>query len=114
MLDGTMILMEKNIMALSPQNKYKLEKTIRRLISEFAGVPYIGNIEVSYSDNIYTVRLLGSKEASPITLGFIGEEKPFLEYITKELKSRRLHLIPRTRTVQVEPPSVTLSPVIKV
>lgn len=89
-----MIQMETNDMEQFRQRKVMIENEIRDIINRITNTIYISHINVSYQDGIYKLQLgLNCKEASPMSLGYQGDEQGFLKYVESEFRKRKPHEI---------------------
>lgn len=72
-------------------NKDLLEQKVRKVIDEVTCSKYIGPLDVQYEEGLYVVKLgLNCRDASPISLGFTGDEAGLLEFVKREFKKRKL------------------------
>lgn len=109
-----MIHMDKNDMVLYPRKESNLECRIRNLINQVTKSKYISYLNVRHEDGIYTLRLgLNCKDAAPISLGYQGDEKGFLNFLEKEFKKRKLQDIQYTTGVLINGDSNLYYPVIE-
>lgn len=99
-------------MALS-QNKELIDK-IRNLINTITDSKYISHLNVIHEDDLYVLRLgLNSKDASPISLGFQGDEDSFLKFLEKEFRKRKLQNIQYTKGTLINGDSNVYYPIIE-
>lgn len=89
-----MMSMEINDMVSYPRKESDLEHRVRELINRVTKSKYISPLEVKYENGTYILRLgLNCKDASPISIGYQGNEEGFFKYLEKEFRKRRLQMV---------------------
>jgi hypothetical protein len=93
----------------------ELEKKVLDLLNEVTKSKYTSSLEINHSDGMYFLRLgLNCKDASPIALGFAGDEEAFLKWLRKEFKTRRLQDVRYTKAGLENGNSDMLYPIIEI
>lgn len=96
-------------------NETDLECKVRKLIDTVTNSRYISYLNVEHTDGTYILHLgLNCKDACPISLGYQGDEKGFLQFLAKEFKFRRLQDINYTKGVLVTEDNNAYYPVIEI
>lgn len=69
---------------------------IEELIECVTGHKYTGKMKVCYdeADEMYLLHLYLNREMIPLTFGKQGTWEEFLQYLSEELRNRKLELIP--------------------
>lgn len=92
----------------------EIETKVRNLINKVTNAKYISSLEIFYEDGLYTLRLgLNCKDASPISLGFQGNESDFLIFLEKEFRKRKLQNVRYTSTTLINEKSDSHKPIIE-
>ena len=82
----------------------EIEKDIKEIIEEVTNSKYIGKLKVvsePINDNtLWMLLLYLDLEMTPMILAYEGTEKEFVEFIKKELKSRKLHTVKFWKAIQ--------------
>lgn len=82
----------------------EIEKHIKEIIEEVTNSKYIGKLKVIEEpindSTLWMLLLYLDLEITPMILAYEGTESDFIEFITKELKSRKLHTVKFWKAVQ--------------
>lgn len=109
---GIMIVTDINVMELS--QKPTLEDRIRELINKVTDSIYISSLEVIRNDDIYVLKMgLNCKDASPISIGYQGNEEGFMEFLCSEFQKRKLQNIRRNSITLLNGNSNVFYPIIE-
>lgn len=68
-----------------------LEEEIRKLIDEVTEREYVGKLQVSHEDDIWTLYLYLNRELVPLVMSIQGDEEKFKKFVKTEMRKRRLH-----------------------
>lgn len=86
-----------------------IEQDIKNIIDEISCGKYIGKLKViqepvpESDGTIWMLLLYLDMEITPMILAYEGTEEQFKDFITKELKSRKLHSVHFWKTLQEFP-----------
>lgn len=68
-----------------------LEHRVRCLIDTVTESKYISALSVIHDNDMYILKLgLNCKDATPIAMGYQGDEKGFFKFLEKEFRTRKL------------------------
>lgn len=82
----------------------EIEKHIKEIIEEVTNSKYIGKLKVIEEpindSTLWMLLLYLDLEITPMILAYEGTENDFIEFITKELKLRKLHTVKFWKAIQ--------------
>lgn len=114
MLVDIMILMDRNVLGLSPHKKKELEHKVREIINKVTCSKYISQLSVDYDAGMYILEMgMNCREAKPLVLGLTGTEDQFLKFIEKEFRKRQPQRVEYTSTTIINGNSDVFYPIIE-
>ena len=82
----------------------EIEKHIKEIIEEVTNCKYVGKLKVVEEpindSTLWMLLLYLDLEITPMILAYEGTENDFIDFIKKELKSRKLHTVKFWKAIQ--------------
>lgn len=81
-----------------------LEEEIKQIIDDVTDREYIGKLQVTHEDDIWTLYLFLDMEITPpIVMSIQGDEETFKKFIKREMRKRRLQCVKFWKTIRELP-----------
>ena len=75
-----------------------IEEEIKQIIDNTTERKYITKLQVSHTDDIWTLYLYLNRELVPLVMSIQGDEKLFKRFVAEEMRKRRLQEVKYWKT----------------